>query len=195
MHGPTCIFRANLTPFPPQVLPPAVDAVLETVRAFPGRLGVLSVSPSESVVVWRFCMGVQGAEQPKTAVSGPGSCSARPRRCSRRPRSSSSSPPSVTRRAPSTVPTPAPQPPRRGWGSVVFSFCTTSHPLYTIFMIRLGIPLFLKRQCDRTLGAGCGGRAAGAAGGAADGGLPAGRGGGKVTSTGLAQNLQVDPAV
>ena len=49
------------------------------VRAAPGRLSALSVFLFESVFYGPFCMGVQGAQQPKTAVSGPGS----PGRCHR----------------------------------------------------------------------------------------------------------------
>ena len=33
---------------------------------------VLSVSHSKACFVWRFCMGAQGAQHPKTTVSGPG---------------------------------------------------------------------------------------------------------------------------
>jgi hypothetical protein len=36
------------------------------------------------------------------------------------------------------------------WGSVAPSRCTTTHPLYTRFDNISG-PLFLNRQCDRTL--------------------------------------------
>jgi hypothetical protein len=38
-----------------------------------GRLSALSLSHSKSIFVWRFCMGAQGAYQPKTTISGPGS--------------------------------------------------------------------------------------------------------------------------
>ena len=62
---------------------------LISVRTRPGRLSALSHLHRKSVLYVGFCMGAQGAQRPKTAVSGPGSrrsrygssrCSAR-RRC------------------------------------------------------------------------------------------------------------------
>jgi hypothetical protein len=42
------------------------------VRAAPGRLSALSVVLVKSGVYGAFCMGVPGAQHPKTAGSGPG---------------------------------------------------------------------------------------------------------------------------
>ena len=51
-----------------------------SVQAAQGRLRP-SRFPMEILFVWRFCMGAQGAEQPKTAVSGPGSGRSKSRCC------------------------------------------------------------------------------------------------------------------
>ena len=59
------------------------------VRAALGRLSALSVFLFKSVFYGAFCMGAQGAQQPKTAVSGPGS----PRQCQRAGRAHARLPP------------------------------------------------------------------------------------------------------
>jgi hypothetical protein len=43
------------------------------VRLLPGRSSALGVFHSKINIVYRFCLGAQGASQTKTAVSGPGS--------------------------------------------------------------------------------------------------------------------------
>jgi predicted Na+-dependent transporter len=84
MHGPTCIFRANLTPLSLQ----AVKAIKGILYAFvvidfvsclaairsgpPGAFQRPSRSPSQVGFVWRFCISARGASPLKTAVSGLG---------------------------------------------------------------------------------------------------------------------------
>jgi hypothetical protein len=50
----------------------AAELSHRTVWALPGRLSALRVFHGKPGFVWHFGMGAQGAEQPKTAVLGPG---------------------------------------------------------------------------------------------------------------------------
>jgi hypothetical protein len=80
--------------------------------------------------VWRFCLGAQqGAQQPKTAVSGPGSGRA------------------ARRAAPPRLDVRLRRPGRAR------SHCRFVLPLIHVIpqSLTYSVPLFLKRRCDRTL--------------------------------------------
>jgi hypothetical protein len=85
-------------------------------------------------------MGAQGAQRPKTAILGPGRCASTTRTCTR------ASPPRTSGRCCC----------RAVWLGLPLGLnriiaCTATHPIYTGIANIFGI-LFLKQQCDRTLG-------------------------------------------
>ena len=136
MHGPTCIFWANVTPFTLQPAGRGRGGEALPVRARPGRLSALSVSHSESglygAFVWaRRALNGQKRRFPARAVTRRRSRSSGSSRC-RQPRRSAA----------------------RG-ASRARSHCRFAPPLirFIPYSRTYAVPLFLKRQCDRTLDA------------------------------------------